>query len=117
MNKEIDLYISSFESPIIKERLLKVFHVMDEELPGIPCVIHYGIPTFRSNKNIIHFGAFKKHIGIYPGPPVIEQLADELSGYACSKGAIQLPHNQPLPIALVQKITRLALELHKQPTG
>lgn len=53
--------------------------------------IAWGMPTYWQGKNIIHFAAFKHHIGIYPGPEAIAAFADRLADYRTSKGAIQLP--------------------------
>jgi uncharacterized protein YdhG (YjbR/CyaY superfamily) len=111
MTKEVTDYIVAFDAPIA-ERLMKVHDLFRAELPHIPCVMAYGIPTFKGSKNIIHFGGFKKHIGIYPGPAVIAQLADELTTYTSTKGAIQFPLDQKLPIALLRKIVKAAKNLH-----
>ena len=113
MTPEVEAYIQSFDEPI-RARLLEVYRIGAAELPHVPCVMNYGIPTFKENRNIFHFGGFKKHIGIYPGPPVIEALRDDLSAFVCSKGAIQFPHDQRLPITLLRKIIRLALKHYRQ---
>lgn len=62
------------------------------------------MPTYWKKQNLIQFAAFKKHIGLYPGPVAVEAFTDRLQGYKTSKGAIQLPFNKPLPLDLIREI-------------
>lgn len=71
--------------------------------------ISWRMPTFWQGTNLIHFAAFKKHIGLYPGPEAIEAFADRLASYRTTKGAIQLPLSRPLDRALVTDIVRWRL--------
>ena len=66
--------------------------------------ISYQMPTFKLNGNLVHFAVFKNHLGFYPTPTGITAFQDELSAYKTSKGAIQFPKNQPLPLSLISKI-------------
>lgn len=66
--------------------------------------ISYRIPTFYLNGNLVHFAAFKHHIGFYPTSSGVSAFQDELSKYKTSKGAIQFPLDKPLPLELVKKI-------------
>jgi len=64
------------------------------------------MPTFWQGENLIHFAAFRKHIGIYPGGEATTRFADRLTAYKTSKGAIQLPLNQPIDHELIADIVR-----------
>lgn len=68
--------------------------------------IAYGMPTWHQGENLIHIAAFANHVGVYPGPSAIVAFADELAGFATSKGAIRIPHDRALPVALVRRIVR-----------
>lgn len=68
--------------------------------------ISWGMATFDYYGNLVHFSAQKKHIGFYPAPSAIEQFAPKLSDYHCSKGAVQFPYEQPLPLGLIQEMVR-----------
>ena len=71
-------------------------------------VFSYGMPGFRYKGALLWYGAFKNHVGFYPGsPPMIKSLAEELKNFKTSKGAIQFPLGEPLPKALVKKIVKL----------
>jgi uncharacterized protein YdhG (YjbR/CyaY superfamily) len=62
------------------------------------------MPTFKLNGNLVHFAAYKNHIGFYPAPSGIEAFKRELSPYKWSKGAVQFPLDRPIPLDLVKKI-------------
>ncbi len=105
----IDQYILMF-APEIRERLEAIRAIIREEAPEAKEKIGYGMPTFTLNGNLIHFAAFKHHIGIYPTPSGIEAFKDELSAYKNSKGAVQFPYNEPIPFDLIKKIVRFRAE-------
>lgn len=66
--------------------------------------ICYRMPTYKLNGNLVHFAGYKNHIGFYPTPSAIEKFKHDLTLYKTSKGAIQFPIDQPLPLELVRKI-------------
>ena len=82
--------------------------------PAATEAVSYGIPTFKLEGNLVHFGGFKNHIGFYPGPEAIEAYKKELAGYTCSKGAIQFPNDKSLPLALVKSITQYRVAKNKE---
>lgn len=75
-------------------------------LPEAEERISWSMPTFWKKQNIIHFAAFKKHIGLYPGDEAVRHFADRLEGYKTSKGAVQFPHSKPLPFELIAEIAQ-----------
>lgn len=72
--------------------------------------ISWRMPTFWQGENLIHFAAFKKHIGLYPGGEATSVFAQRLAGYKTSKGAIQLPLGKPIDYKLITDIVRWRLE-------
>ncbi len=107
--KTIDEYISSF--PKSTQTILKgIRKAIQEEAPEATEVISYGMPTFKLKKNLIHFAAYKHHIGIYPTPSSVEEFKKELEEYKTSKGAIQFPLNDPFPLDLVRRIVRYRIK-------
>lgn len=102
--QSIDEYIGTFPDDI-QSRLESMRQIIKSVIPGAIETISYQIPTFKiNNKNIVHFSAYKKHIGLYPGPSAIEHFKEELSQYKWSKGAVQFPLDNPIPTELVKKI-------------
>ena len=84
----------------------KLLNFIQKILPETTLEIKYGIPTFvQKGKNMIHFGAFKNHFGLYPGAEAVKTFEEKLQNYKTSKGAIQFPFTQDLPWDLIQEIT------------
>jgi uncharacterized protein YdhG (YjbR/CyaY superfamily) len=68
--------------------------------------ISYQMPTFALKGNLVHFAAYKNHIGFYPAPRGIEAFKDELSKYKGAKGSVQFPIGEPLPLDLITRIVK-----------
>ena len=105
--KQIDEYINKQDSEH-KSNLLAVRDTIREQLPFAEEKISWSMPTWWKGRNIIHFAAAKRHIGIYPGPEAVEHFAGELMkrGLKFSKGAIQIPYGDNLPLDLIAEISR-----------
>ena len=101
----IDEYISSFPKDIQK-MLEEIRSAIRKAAPDAVETISYGIPTFKLNGNLVHFAAFKNHIGFYPTPNGIEEFEKELSVYKQGKGSVQFPLDKPLPLILITKIVK-----------
>lgn len=99
----IDEYIASFPGDI-QALLEKLRLTIRLAAPDAMEKISYGMPTFYLNGNLVHFAAFKHHIGFYPTPSGISAFQGELGKYKTSKGAVQFPLDKPLPLELVKKI-------------
>ena len=113
--KSITDYIAAF--PQEKRELLEqVRSLIHEVAPTATEAMSYGMPTFKLNGNLIHFAAFKEHLGIYPGPEAIEVFKADLAKFETSKGAIRIPYTDKLPVKLIQKITeyRVTVSLAKK---
>jgi uncharacterized protein YdhG (YjbR/CyaY superfamily) len=110
ISKNIDDYIKN-EPKDIQKILQKIRLLVKKHSPKALEDIKYGIPTFvLNNKNLIHFAAFKKHIGLYPTPPVIIKFKKELSEYKTSKGAIQFPLEKEIQFELIEKIIKSRID-------
>jgi uncharacterized protein YdhG (YjbR/CyaY superfamily) len=68
------------------------------------------MPTFYLKGNLVHFAAFKEHIGFYPVPTGIEKFKKELSVYKQGKGSVQFPLDQPMPYDLITKIVKFRVK-------
>ena len=77
-----------------------------EAIPDAAEKISWSMPTYWKGQNLIQFAAFRKHIGLYPGPEAVEAFAGRLCGYRTSKGTIQLPYEKPLPLDLIREIAK-----------
>ena len=105
----IEAYIA--EHPEEIQKLLNTLKdTISEAIPDAEKRISWRMPTFWKKHNIIHFAAFKKHIGLYPGDKAILYFAEELKPYKTSKGAIQFPYDSQLPLELIAKIAKWCYE-------
>ncbi len=102
--KTFEDYFADFDKDII-EKLEQIRNEIKNEIPEVEECIKYAMPTFTfKNKNLIHFAAYKNHIGIYPGSEAIAVFEKELENYKTSKGAIRIPLSSGLPFELIKKI-------------
>jgi uncharacterized protein YdhG (YjbR/CyaY superfamily) len=99
----IDAYIAGFPAEV-QEILQRIRVTIRQAAPGAEEAISYAMPTFKLEGNLVHFAAYKGHIGFYPGGH-IEPFKDRLVGYKTSKGTVQFPLNQPIPYELIAEIT------------
>jgi uncharacterized protein YdhG (YjbR/CyaY superfamily) len=101
----VDEYITSFpEATQAKLRELRT--TIRAAAPEAEEKISYQMPTFFLKGNLVYYAAWKKHIGFYAIPSANEAFKDELSAYTVSKGAVQFPLDQPLPVDLITRMTR-----------
>lgn len=112
--KTVDEYIS-LQPENVQPLLNQVRDTLRAALPDAEERISWSMPTYWKKHNIIHFAAFKNHIGIYPGDKAMEHFADRLTGYKTSKGALQLPYSKPLPLDLLAEIAKWSYETGNHP--
>jgi len=105
----IDEYIADFPDDA-RAAMEKVRTAIRKAAPRAEEAIKYQIPTFVLNGNLIHFGGYKNHIGLYPGSRAIEEFKQELVRYKLSKGTVQLPLDKPMPTGLITKITKFCVQ-------
>jgi uncharacterized protein YdhG (YjbR/CyaY superfamily) len=109
----IDEYIK--EQPSNVQKILeKMRQTIHKAAPTAEEAISYGLPTFKLNGNLVHFGGFKSHIGFYPAPEGIEAFKKELSQYKGGKGTIKFPLEKPIPYDLVTEIVKFRVKKNLQ---
>jgi uncharacterized protein YdhG (YjbR/CyaY superfamily) len=107
--KDIDEYIAGFPKDI-REKLEKIRMTIHKAAPKAEEKISYQIPTFALNGNLVHFAAFKKHIGFFPTSSGIREFQKVLSIYKGSKGSVQFPLDKPIPLGLISRIVKFRLK-------
>lgn len=105
----IDEYIARCPAEV-QPVLTQVRAVIRESAPDATEKISYQMPTFFLKGNLVHFGAFKHHIGFYPTPSGTEAFQKELAPYKRAKGSIQFPLDQPIPYDLIRKIVEFRVK-------
>lgn len=102
----IDEYISGF-APDAQALLEQVRQAVHAAAPGAREVISYRIPAFKQHGILVYFAAFKKHIGFYPPVRGDAELEEAVAPYAGEKGNLRFSMDRPLPLELIDRITRL----------
>jgi uncharacterized protein YdhG (YjbR/CyaY superfamily) len=106
---DIDEYVAAFSSDI-KERLEAIRTTIKKAAPLAEERISYQIPTFALHGNLVHFAAFTKHIGFYPGAAGVKAFTKELAAFETGKGSVQLPLDKPIPHALLTRIVKFRVQ-------
>lgn len=105
----IDDYIAAYPDEI-RKILEEIRTTIRVAAPGARETISYGMPTFYLKGNLVHFAAFKNHIGFYPTPSGIDTFKKELSIYEGAKGSVQFPLEKPVPLDLIRKIVEFRVK-------
>ena len=112
----VDAYIAS--KPLDVQLVLQTVRTLIRAvIPDAQELIAWGMPSYKGHAYIIHFAAYKAHLGLYPGPEAIEQFKDRLKDCHTSKGAIQFPYTQVLPEDLIADIVRFCAARDTAPKG
>ncbi len=109
----IDEYIAAFP-PEVQQKLQAIRETIKAAAPDATEKISYQMPTFYLHGNLVHFAAYKNHIGFYPAPQGIEAFQAELAVYKGAKGSVQFPLDQPLPLDLVRRIVEYRVAQNQQ---
>ncbi|WP_409228717.1 iron chaperone [Gudongella sp. SC589] len=107
--QDIDEYIEQFPDDV-QEILKKIRRIIRDAAPDATEKISYKMPTFYLNGNLVHFAAFKSHIGFYPTPSGISSFENELAPYKRAKGSVRFPLDKPIPYNLIDRIVRFRVE-------
>ena len=111
--KKIDEYIAAQEE-VVQPRLKEMRSLIRSAIPEAEERISWSMPTYWKGKNLLHFAAFKKHLGFYPGDEAVARFKDELKDYDVSKGTIRLPYSADLPAELIQRMARWCYETYQK---
>lgn len=105
----IDEYIETFPEEV-QETLEKLRRTIKGAAPEAEETISYEIPTFKQQGTLVHFAAFKNHVGFYPTPSGIAAFEEELSAYEKGKGSVKFPLDELIPYDLVREITEFRVK-------
>lgn len=101
----VEEYISWFPQEI-RKKLELIRQTIRQAVPEAKEVISYYMPAFKTKEVLVYYAAAKKYIGFYPHSQPIKVFKKELAAYKTSKGAIQIPYDQPIPVKLMADIAK-----------
>jgi len=103
--KTVDEYIAQFPDDV-RPVLEQIRRTIRSAAPDAIEKISWQMPTYWQGENLVHFAAFKGHVGLYPGEEGVRAFAGKLGAYDFSKGSIRFPLSEPMPLNLIEEITR-----------
>lgn len=109
----VDDYIAVFP-PAIQAKLQEMRATIKKAAPKAEEVISYNMPGYKLDGMLVWFAGYKNHIGFYPKPSGLKAFEKELAGYKSSKGAVQFPIDEPLPLSLVSKMVKMRVKENSQ---
>jgi len=112
----IDDYIHGFPQDV-QEILVRIRAIIRDVAPEARETIKYRMPTFTLKGNLVHFAAFKNHIGFYPVPSAIKEFREELADYEGGKGSIRFPYERPIPYDLISRIVKFRVKENLRKAG
>jgi len=101
----VDRYLADFP-PETKSLLNQLRETIKKAAPEAEEVISYQMPAYKFHGMLVYFAGCKNHIGFYPTSSGIANFKKELSTYKSSKGSVQFPLDQLLPLELIAEIVR-----------
>lgn len=107
--KDIDEYIAGFPEDV-QEILAEIRTTIRKAAPDAEETIKYQMPTFTLHGNLVHFAAYKKHVGFYPAPRGVEKFKEALSAYEGAKSTVRFPLDKPIPFGLISKIVKFRVK-------
>jgi uncharacterized protein YdhG (YjbR/CyaY superfamily) len=102
--RSIDDYTATFP-PNVQSILKKVRATVKKAAPGAVEVISYRMPSLKLHGHLVYYGAFKKHLGLFP-PVRDKALKKHVAVYAGPKGNLRFCYDEPIPYALIARIVK-----------
>ena len=107
----IDAYIA-MQDEAVQPRLREIRAILCDAIPEAEERMSWSMPTYWKGRNLIHFAASKKHLGLYPGGEATTVFAEERREFDVSKGTIRIPWDRELPVELIGKIAKWCYEAY-----
>ena len=108
--QDVNSYIAGVPEPA-RTMLAKMRAAIRSALPSdADEVISYRMPAFRLKKVLVWYAAFQDHCSLFTTAAVLDQFRDELTRFKTSKGTVQVPLDEPLPLALIKKLVKARLK-------
>lgn len=109
----VDAYIAAFSAEV-QNPLKKIRAAIRKAIPDAQEMIKYQMPTYVLNGNVITFGAYKTHIGIYPAPATLDGFEDELARHRTEKSTLRFPLDEPMPLDFIAAVASSLAARHRE---
>lgn len=103
--ENVDQYIAEFPGQV-RQILQSVRKAVKASAPEAEETIKYGIPTYVLHGNLVHFGAYSKHLALYPAPKKSEALSEKIAPFLSGQSTLKFPLEKPIPVTLIKQIVK-----------
>ncbi|MFN8638306.1 MAG: DUF1801 domain-containing protein [Dehalococcoidia bacterium] len=110
----VDAYITGLP-PAVRARLETIRATIRRAVPDATEVISYQMPAFRLRTTFIFYAGYEHHTSLYPAPFGVEEFAADLARYGSGKGTLRFPHDEPLPLDLIERVTKYRAQEQEAP--
>ncbi len=84
--------------------------IVVKHAPEAEEVMSYGIPAFKYKKKpLIYFGAFAKHMSLFPAQDDLLEAVPALARFRAGKGTFQFTEADPIPNNLIEEMIKFRL--------
>jgi uncharacterized protein YdhG (YjbR/CyaY superfamily) len=104
--RDVDDYIAH-QPELVRPYLEKMREIIRKAAPEAEEGLSYGMPAYKQHGILVYFAGFKNHYSLFALPKTNLQFKDQLKGFKTSKGTIQFPFGEPVPVKLVTGIVKL----------
>lgn len=104
----VQAWIDLWPDAAVRRRLHDIRAVLRRRVPDGVERLSYRMPTMFRGGVVLHYAAFRRHIGLYP-PVADAALRAQLAPWAGPKGNLQFRHDQPLPMDLIESVVMARL--------
>ena len=103
--RDVDGYLAAAPEAV-RPLLAQLRQAIRKAAPEAEESISYGMPSYAHRGRLVYFAAWKKHVALYAAIPGEGAYAEELQPYLGAKSTLRFPVNEPLPVALIEKVVR-----------
>ena len=98
----VDDYIAGAPAAV-RDILTQIRAEIRRRAPQAAETMKYGMPAYVLSRDLLYFGAFKSHIGLFP-PAREAAFLGETAPYRGEKGNLKFPLDRPIPYELIGRI-------------
>jgi uncharacterized protein YdhG (YjbR/CyaY superfamily) len=73
--------------------------------PDVDEAVRYSMPCFSvDGEYLVYFGAWRKHIGLYPIPTMDAALERDVAPYRTHTDTVRFDYSKPVPYDLIERL-------------
>lgn len=112
---DVDAYIAAAAKEA-QPMLRRLRQVIKKNAPAADERLSYGMPYYDLRGRLVYFGVHARHIGMYPvGDPT--RHVKELRAFVTGPGTLRFPLDEPLPVALIERLVKARVKENELKAG